>query len=158
LYAKRKVDNVLEFIEAKPNQGLLLRDILIESKGYWGYSAEQLDKWRSTLKFESEYILNNTVKLITRDSKVIGFYALTRGDIDLLDHFWLLPQAIGLGYGKIAFEQILKECSSLGISEFFLVSDPDAEGFYLKRGAVLVGEVYSAPQKRMLPKLKYSLG
>jgi len=149
---------LLEFVEAQPNQNLLLRDILIESKGYWGYSAEQLDIWRSNLKFESEYISNNTVKLITRDSKVIGFYALTRGDVDQLDHFWLLPQAIGLGNGNITFVQILKECSSIGISEFFIVSDPDAVGFYLKKGAIIVGEVYSAAQKRMLPKLKYLVG
>ena len=152
------MNNLLEFVEAQPNQNLLLRDILIQSKGYWGYSAEQLDIWRSNLKFESEYISDNTVKLITRDSKVIGFYALTRGDIDELDHLWLLPDAIGLGNGNIVFEQIIKECGSLGISEFFIVSDPDAEGFYLKKGAVLVGEVYSAAQKRMLSKLKYWVG
>ncbi|MCJ8337128.1 MAG: GNAT family N-acetyltransferase [Pseudomonadales bacterium] len=149
---------MLEFVKAQPNQNVLLRDILIESKGYWGYTGEQLEIWRSNLKFESDYISNNTVKLITKDSKVIGFYALTRGDVDELDHFWLLPEAIGLGHGNITFEHILKECSSLGISEFFIVSDPDAEGFYLKNGAVSVGEVYSAPQKRMLPKLKYLVG
>ncbi|MFT5705923.1 MAG: hypothetical protein ACI9ES_000193 [Oceanospirillaceae bacterium] len=148
---------MLEFIEAQPSENILLRDILIESKGYWGYSREQLDIWRSSLKFESEYIASNTVKLITKDSKVIGFYALTRSDIDELDHLWLLPEAIGLGNGNTTFEQILRECASVGIGEFFITSDPDAVGFYLKKGAVLVEGIYSVPQKRMLPRLKYLL-
>jgi hypothetical protein len=148
---------VLEFIEALPNQGLLLRDILIESKGYWGYSKEQLDIWRSKLTFGSEYISNNTVKLVTKDSKTIGFYALTKDPIDELDHFWLLPEAIGLGMGSRVFEQILTDCKSLAIKEFVIVSDPDAQGFYLKKGAVVVGEVFSEAQRRMLPKLKFQI-
>ncbi|MEH6443749.1 MAG: N-acetyltransferase [Oceanospirillaceae bacterium] len=146
---------MLEFIEAQSHQNILLQDIVIESKGYWGYSREQLGIWRSSLKFEREYIANNIVKLITKDSKVIGFYALIIGDIDELDHFWLLPKAIGLGNGNIVFEQILKECRTQNISEFFIVSDPDAAGFYAKKRAVLVGEVYSAQQNRMLPRLKF---
>jgi hypothetical protein len=36
-------------------------------------------------------------------------------------------------------------------------SDPDAEGFYLKKGALKFGEVYSGPQKRKLPKLIFTV-
>jgi len=146
---------LFEFIAAKSGQNILLRDILIESKGHWGYSPEQLEIWRLNLNFKSEYILNNTVKLITKDSKVIGFYALVKGDVDMLDHFWLLPEAIGIGYGHLVFQQIIKECNLLGIRQFVIVSDADAEGFYLKQGAIRVAEVYSKPQKKMLPKLKF---
>jgi hypothetical protein len=42
----------------------------------------------------------------------------------------------------------------LDIPRFYITSDPDAEGFYLKKGALKVGEVYSEPQKRMLPRLE----
>ncbi len=149
------MNNLLEFIAAKSDQNILLRDILIESKGHWGYSAEQLEIWRINLNFKSEYILNNTVKLITKDSKIIGFYALVKGDVDMLDHFWLLPEAIGIGYGQLVFQQIIKECNLLGIRQFIIISDADAEGFYLKQGAIRVGEVYSKPQNKMLPKLKF---
>ena len=68
-----------------------------------------------------------------------------------------IPKAIGKGYGNLVFKKILSECKRLGIAEFYIISDPDAEGFYLKKGALNVGEVYSEPQKRMLPKLKFTI-
>ena len=148
---------LLNFIDAEAKHTELLRDTLIASKGYWGYSQEQLEKWKSNLRFEEEYITRNTVKLILKDKEVIGFFAIVKGDSDELDHFWLLPKAIGKGYGNLVFEQILSECNALEISNFYVISDPDAEGFYLKKGAVKVGEVYSEPQKRMLPKLKFTV-
>lgn len=148
--------DMLSFIDAEAKHAELLRDTLIASKGYWGYSQEQLEKWRSNLKFEGEYIDRNTVKLILKDKELIGFFAIVKGDSDELDHLWLLPKAIGKGYGNLVFEQILSECNALEISSFYIISDPDAEGFYLKKGALKVGEVYSEPQKRMLPKLKFT--
>jgi len=151
------VSKLIDFIDAKPDQNLLLRDILIKSKGYWGYSEEQLAIWRSNLVFEKKYISQNTVKLIIKESKIIGFFAITRNKVDLLDHLWLLPEAIGKGIGNLVFKQILKECNALGISEFFIISDPDAQGFYEKKGAKQVGEVYSEPQKRMLAKFNFQV-
>lgn len=146
---------MLNFIDAEASHTELLRDTLIASKGYWGYSQEQLEQWRSNLIFEEEYVARNTVKLVLVESEMIGFFALVKGDIDELDHLWLLPKAIGKGYGSLVFEKIISECALLGITEFYIISDPDAEGFYLKKGALRVGEVYSQPQKRMLPKLKF---
>lgn len=152
-----RCNEVLNFIEAEAKHTELLRDTLISSKGYWGYSDEQLAKWKSNLKFEEKYIASNTVKLIQKGTEVIGFFAIVKGDDNELDHFWLLPEAIGKGYGNKVFEQILSECKTLKITYFHIISDPDAEGFYLKKGAIKVGEVYSEPQRRMLPKLKYSV-
>lgn len=148
---------MLKFIDAEVKDTELLRDTLITSKGYWGYSQEQLEEWRSNLRFEEEYIAGNTVKLILKDKEMIGFFAIVKGDSDELDHFWLLPKVIGKGYGNLVFEQIISECKALNITEFYITSDPDAEGFYLKKGAFKVGEVYSDPQKRMLPKLKFTV-
>ena len=148
---------MLQFKDAEAKHLELLRDILITSKGYWGYSQEQLEQCRSNLKFEEEYVGQNRVKLILEESNVIGFFALVKGELNELDHFWLLPNAIGKGNGNLVFEQIIVECKELNIAEFYIVSDPDAEGFYLKKGALKVGEVYSEAQKRMLPKLKYAV-
>ena len=75
---------MLNFINAEAKHTELLRDVLITSKGYWGYSQEQLEKWRSNLKFEEEYITRNTVKLILKDKEVIGFFAIVKGDSDVL--------------------------------------------------------------------------
>ncbi|WP_045827123.1 GNAT family N-acetyltransferase [Teredinibacter turnerae] len=146
---------MLRFIDAEIKHKDLLRDTLISSKGYWGYTQGQLEQWRANLNFEDAYIARNIVKLVLDDTGVIGFFALIRGEVNELDHLWLLPRAIGKGYGNRVFEQILTEFVLLDITEFYLTSDPNAEGFYLKKGAFKVGEVYSEPQNRMLPRLKY---
>lgn len=148
---------MLNFIDAEVKHAEFLRDTLIKSKGYWGYSQDQLEGWRSNLTFEEEYINQNTVKLILKDNEIIGFFAIVKGDSDELDHLWLLPNAIGKGYGSLVFMQILSECKKLAIHNLYITSDPDAEGFYLKKGAIKVGEVYSEAQKRMLPKLKFTM-
>jgi nucleoside diphosphate kinase len=75
----------------------------------------------------------------------------------MLDHLWLLPNAIGKGISNRAFKEIEKECLRLGIRKFSVVSDPNAEGFYLHQGAKRIVEVESIPQKRMLPKLIYKI-
>jgi hypothetical protein len=121
---------VIEFIDAEAKDAALLRDILITSKGYWGYSHAQLEVWRSDLMFEADYIARNTVKLILKDNDVIGFFAIVKGDVNELDHRWLLPPAIGRGYGNLESEQISLEYNRLEISYFYIISDPDAEGFY----------------------------
>ena len=149
---------MLQFLQASSAHLEILRDTLIESKGYWGYAQEKLELWRSNLHFDIDYVSRNTVKLMFSENELVGFYAIVRGPVDELDHLWLLPKAIGKGFGNAAFNNILRECHFLGISEFYIVSDPDAEGFYLKRGAVRVGEVFSEPQNRMLPRLKYVIG
>src|SRR5690606_20682569 len=129
---------MLNFIDAKAEDAVLLRDTLIASKGYWGYSEEQLEEWRSNLRFEEDYIARNTVKLISKNENLIGFFAIVKGDSNVLDHLWLLPEAIGKGYGNLVFEQIISECHALVIPDFYIISDPDAEGFYLKKGALKV--------------------
>jgi hypothetical protein len=73
---------VLHFIDAEAKHTELLRDILIASKSYWGYSQEQLEQWRTNLKFEEKYVARNTVKLVMAESDLIGFFALVKGDID----------------------------------------------------------------------------
>ncbi len=148
---------MINFDTACTQQSELLRDLLIESKSYWGYTTEQLEYWRGIVKFEASYIENNTVKVISLNSKIIGFFAIKRGENDELDHLWLLPEAIGKGIGNIAFDEILVHCKQQGISSFLITSDPDAEGFYINRGAIRVAQVMSEAQNRMLPQLKYTL-
>jgi hypothetical protein len=44
-----------------------------------------------------------------------------------------------------------------GVIQATIVSDPNAEGFYLRMGAQRSGEVESTPRGRYLPKLIYTL-
>jgi GNAT superfamily N-acetyltransferase len=148
---------MVTFQAATADQAQLLSDIAIEAKGYWGYSREQLEIWRDGLRIEPDYIQKHTVRTVEVNGDVVGFFAITQGEADMLDHLWLSPHIIGQGIGKLAFLEIITECQKLGIEFFMIISDPDAEGFYLHQGAVKVGEVESIPQKRMLPKLKFTI-
>lgn len=148
----------MEFTKSTPDESDILSELAIESKGYWGYPKEQLDLWRKDLRITPEYMKENIVRTIWRDSKRIGFYAIQQKEENILDHLWLRPNAIGKGFGGEAFREIVRECKDIGIRDFIIVSDPDAEGFYLHQGAVRIGEVESIPQNRFLPKLRYTIG
>lgn len=148
----------LEFPRAEPSQAAALSVLAIESKGHWGYPKLLLELWRKNLRIESEYISSHFVRTVVANGETVGFFAIKReSDGSILDHLWLLPKVIGKGIGGLAFRKIEEDCRTLGIREFNIVSDPNAEGFYLRQGAKRVGEVESIPQNRMLPKLTYTL-
>ncbi len=148
----------IEFPRAVPGQAEILSDLAIESKGYWGYSNARLETWRKDLRIEKEYIAAHLVRTIVVDGRLIGFFAIKRdASEDVLDHLWLSPEAIGRGIGGLTFRKIREDCAALGIVEIAIISDPNAEGFYLRQGAVRIGEVESVPQNRMLPKLCYRM-
>lgn len=142
------------FKKSLPSESQLLSDIAINAKGYWGYSQEQLDLWRKDLRIEASYITENHVRSIWRGNQTVGFFAIVKGDPDRLDHLWISPESIGKGYGKQAIDEIQKISRQLSIRQLTIISDPDAEGFYLHHGAIRIGEQESIPQNRMLPKLR----
>jgi GNAT superfamily N-acetyltransferase len=130
-----------------------LTAVRIQSKGYWGYSNETLASWGPAMQITPEYIRSNLVRNIYSEGLLVGFYAIQRGDEDVLDHLWLLPQVIGKGMGRAALSHAVHYAGQCGIKSLRIVSDADAEGFYLHLGAKRVGEIFSPLQNRMLPVL-----
>lgn len=132
----------------------VLSEIRVRSKGHWGYSPAVLESWRPAMIVTRDYIRQSTVRSIFLDGRPVGFYALKKEE-NLLDHLWLLPEAIGLGLGRFAFTHAVWLARSLGLRALVIVSDVDAASFYLKMGAQKIGEVHSPHQNRMLPKLVF---
>ncbi|MBI4170393.1 MAG: GNAT family N-acetyltransferase [Candidatus Aenigmarchaeota archaeon] len=58
---------------------------------------------------------------------------------------------------KKMFNHLLRTASKLNAKNVRVVSDPNAEGFYLKMGARKVGEKKSSIKGRMLPILQIDL-
>ena len=90
----------------------------------------------------------------------IGFYALTGEGRELeLHHLWVLPAWIGSGIGRLLFEHAMDRSASRGASIVEIEADPNAEGFYVRMGARLVGEnVYDMEgERRALPLLQVEL-
>ena len=90
--------------------------------------------------------------------------ASTSGSIHLVDeeaeleHLWVDPPAIGHGVGSRLLAAFVEEARRLGVSRIVLNSDPYAEEFYRRRGAVRIGDhaVAEIPG-RVLPRMAISL-
>jgi GNAT superfamily N-acetyltransferase len=71
-------------------------------------------------------------------------------------HFWVEPDCMGQGVGRALFADALREAARLRCRELRIESDPNAEPFYRKVGAIPRGRV-AAPvageRGRWLPVL-----
>lgn len=91
------------------------------------------------------------------DNKIVAFYSFIINELKL-DALFIDPDYIGKGLGKIIWKHLLNKAKELGISEFTLDSEPNAEGFYLKMGAINIGFTPSTVfPDRQLPLMKVNV-
>ena len=135
-----------------------LTRIAHESKRYWGYPERWIELWRDDLTLSPDFIVSNEVYL-AEDDEALGCYSLIAGDPWVLEHFWIRPSAMGKGVGRQLFEHARSMGLASGASVFEIDADPNAEPFYLRMGAVRVGEVRSEVdgQPRVRPLLHLRL-
>ena len=146
--------------QAKPEEAEELTKIALGAKGYWEYPQHWLDLWREDLTFTAEIIENNIVILLESDNEILGFYKLVLEDkIADLEHLWIKPSSIGKGVGKKLFLHAKEKAISLNAKTLTIKSDPNAEGFYAKMGAVTVSEDVSELEgkERKLPLMEINL-
>jgi N-acetylglutamate synthase-like GNAT family acetyltransferase len=137
----------------------ILTEIGIRSEAYWGYDSTFMENFKSIYKVTKEFIKNNPVFVIEEDEEIIGFYGIMRDDRETsLEYFFIEPESIGMGYGKLLWNHMVNICREQGIYEFSLVTSPQAKEFYTKMGARQTGEVDSVViSGRKIPKLVYTL-
>jgi GNAT superfamily N-acetyltransferase len=124
------------FLRAKPEHAAMLSRIAFASKRYWGYPDAWMESWREVLTVRPAFIKNHEVYTASRESDVLGFYALVRREECLsLEHFWVLPEVMNRGVGRSMFEHALKRARVMGFQSLEIESDPNAEGFYRRMGA-----------------------
>lgn len=144
---------------AKEYEHNILTDLAINSEAYWGYDTEYMNKFRAVYSVSEEFINNNPTIILEEDNNIIGFYSVINDERETsLEYFYIAPEYIGKGYGKLLWNHLIKDCRSHGIKEFSLVTSPQAREFYIRMGAVLCGEVESLLKKgRIIPKLIYTI-
>lgn len=138
----------------------VLSDIAYHSEAYWGYDPEYMENFRSLYRVTEKFIRHNRTYVLENQNRILGFYGLAAGGpVNSLEYFFIEPQNIGRGYGKLLWEHLLEfTCQSAGIKEFEIVTSPQAQAFYTRLGAVCLGEVESLLKKgRMIPRLVYGL-
>ena len=141
---------------AELEEAACLTEIAFAAKRHWRYPESWLEAWREDLTITTEFIARHEVFVAVEQDKPIGFYALvTSDDKTELDHLWVLPERIGEGVGRQLLAHALGRAAALNIAIIEIVSDPNAEAFYLKAGARKIGEVISTieGQERRLPRL-----
>jgi GNAT superfamily N-acetyltransferase len=144
---------------AKMNESETLSNIAARSESYWGYDSDYMEKFKDIYKVTEEFISKNTTFIIEEYNNIIGFYGvLIENDMASLEYFFIEPEYIGQGYGKLLWNHLVKHSKIIGIKEFIIVTSPQAQEFYIKMGAVTCGEIESLLKKgRIIPKLIYTV-
>jgi len=149
-----------KFVRSKPSDASVLTEVIKKTKRHWGYTDEEMLLWDDELTITSDEIEEQEVFHLIVDGIIVGLYALELKDKREceIEHMWLLPDHIGKGFGRKLFTHLVETARNSGAQTIRIVSDPNAEQFYVKMGARKVGEQKSKIPDRVLPVLELNLG
>jgi ribosomal protein S18 acetylase RimI-like enzyme len=145
---------------ARKDEVRLLSELAMRSKGHWGYDAAFLEACRAELTITPARIDRENVWVAVEAGEVIGFSSLlVEGDDAELTDLFVDPGHIGSGVGRALWDRMVATGQEKGVTRMRIEADPYAEPWYLKRGAVRVGEAPSGSiPGRMLPLLEFAVG
>jgi GNAT superfamily N-acetyltransferase len=141
----------------RPDEADALSAMARRAKASWSYPPAWLAQWEAELAFAPEYIASQIVWVAECDGRLAGVLALEpRADGWTIDRLWVDPGAQGAGVGRRLVDEARAHAAREPRGDIDVLSDPYAEAFYLRLGAVRDGEV-SAPMPgapgRTLPRL-----
>ena len=148
-----------KFEKATISDHLRLTEITLDGKAFWGFSKEDLSKWKNELTITKEYISENETFNLIINSSIIGYYSFFKIDENtvLLDNLFLIQKFIGKGFGKILMEDFLTRAKNLTISNIILEAEPNVEKFYRKFSFSTFEYRKSSIKERFLPIMKLNL-
>jgi GNAT superfamily N-acetyltransferase len=136
-----------------------LARVAFRSKASWGYDDAFMESVREQLTPSLSYIADDPVYLAEDGAgTILGFYGFLREDGKLwLYDLFVAPHAIRTGVGRTLWDHAVETARRTGEAAFLIESDPNAEEFYRKMGAVNDGTRTAAGSGRTLPVLRYDL-
>jgi GNAT superfamily N-acetyltransferase len=144
---------------AKVGETGILSQIAMNSEAYWGYDEEYMESFKDIYSVSENYISNYPTFILEDKEIIVGFYSflMNSGETEL-EYFFIDPDYIGKGYGKLLWNHAVQSAKSLNIEDFEIVTSPEAIGFYIKMGAVKIGEVESLVKVgRKIPRLIFEI-
>jgi len=148
----------VEIRRSTPDEADVLTELAMASKRYWGYSEQYMRLWKRGLTFTPEFIAKNAVYTAVHKGTVVGVFAVIYGGAECeLAHQWVAPEWIGKGLGRKLFDEAVRVARTSGAKTMRMVSDQNAEGFFLRMGARHVGYFRSKPDGRKMPYLAIDL-
>lgn len=144
---------------AQPEDAEMLTQLTYRSKAHWGYDEAFMTLARPVMAISAEQIRNNCIYILEHGQEAAGFYSLEspQGEAITLENLFIDPQFIGKGCGHDLLQHAFEQAKTMGYRIIQLVSDPHAEGFYQKMGAVRTGETPGLTPGRMLPTMRFEL-
>ena len=147
---------------AYSSEAQILSKLAFRSKAHWDYTPEFMNACKDELSHTKEQINDNKniYTVIVKGEDIVGFYKLEnlKQKRILLEALFIDPSFIGQGIGRILFEHAKQ--SAISHSGLFLdvLSDPNAENFYINVGMSVIGKQESGSiQGRYLSILSMSL-
>jgi GNAT superfamily N-acetyltransferase len=150
---------------AQPGDCRALTDVAHAAKRVWGYPERWIQLWSPLLTITPDLLDRGSVivaEVLGRDAsrEVVGFAAvILDGARASLDHLWVHPHAMRRGIGSALFDAAADTARRAGARFLLVESDPHAEEFYTRMGAIRIGEVYSTidGERRVLPLMRTEL-
>lgn len=127
------------------------------SKASWGYPEAWLREWESELEISAEYIQRNAVFVAESECGPVGVAGVGEGpEGPEIGHLWISAEAQGQGLGRTLVDRAREAAGQEQWTSLRIVSDPFAQPFYEKLGAIQVGEINApvAGTERTLPVLR----
>ena len=151
----------MQLRDATPSDLTELTEVAHQAKRHWNYPEAWIAEWSAVLSFGPDSLVEMRVVVAEEHGRIEGFCALLPGtDRWQIEHLWIRPSAMGRGVGRRLFDDAVAHARSRGAAILVVESDPHAEGFYLRMGAVRVG-TNAAPVEgdptRSLPVLEFAL-
>ena len=149
----------MNIVKANIEDSIILTDITFLSKAYWGYSAKQMEIWRPQLVLTEDYILKNNVFCLHIKEEIIGYFSWFEKDelTAKLDNLFLLPNYIGMGYGRCLMNTFMRQTKLQGYKILELDADPNTTKFYAKFGFKIIGQLKTSTKDRYLPIMQLNL-
>ena len=144
---------------ARADEAELLTDLSLRSKAFWGYDAGFLARCRAVMAVTARNFKSHPHYVAELDGRVVGFYGF-EPEIDGLglDYLFVEADLVGRGIGRALWRHAVDTARGLAHPALIVVSDPNAEGFYLKMGCRRIGTRPSELENgRQLPLLRLAL-
>ena len=132
-----------------------INDLILSAKKFWGYSDELIQLWLPAMRVSEPELASREFWVGQTSGKLVAAYSCAQLSDEQweLDDFWIHPQNMGQGVGRVLFQHAIEQLQAKGAKTLKIESDPNAQGFYEKMGARCVGKVESIPAGRFLPVL-----
>jgi N-acetylglutamate synthase-like GNAT family acetyltransferase len=144
---------------ARADEAETLTDLSLRSKAFWGYDAAFLARCRAVMTVKARNIESQPHYVAEFDGRIAGFYGLEpETEVAGLDYLFVEIDLVGRGVGRALWRHAVDTARGLGHRALIVVSDPNAEGFYLRMGCRRIGTRPSELEAgRQLPLLRLAL-